>query len=138
MNMEDARQALAAAAMTAVNTLVPVPLTEWDNRFLVDLSTQQDPFLSFEFVVTSGTQISLGDQRVDRYRGVFAILACVKEGEGLARALVMAETVSKALQARSIGSVVTETSSPQRTRCEKGWFIVPVAIPFQFDDVVTA
>lgn len=136
MMQEAARIALYQAASVAISTLDPVPKVQWDNRNLIDMGSQVDPFLCVDFLVGSGVQKSLGNTKVVRYTGMLAMIALIKEGQGVSAAIRMIDSLAHALQMRSIGGVITEAAMPQAAKDIGGWHHRPLVVPFWFDDIV--
>lgn len=137
MMLEAARVALYDATEAAILAMTPVvPDVQWDNRNLIDMGVQTDPFIAIEFIVGSGVQMSLGYTKVVRYTGMLAIVIMVREGEGISTSLKMADQLCPALQMRNIGGVVTQAAMPQKPSDLNGWHYRPIALPFWFDDIV--
>lgn len=138
MKLEAARAAAYTALNTVAATINPVPPIDWDNRILVDHSTQTAPYLAVDFLVATGIQKSLGQTKVVRYIGRLVILICVKEGTGTAVALSMADTLAAGLQMTSFSGLMTEAAMPDRSFTEDGWYYQPLQVPFWFDDIVVS
>jgi hypothetical protein len=138
MMQEAERIALYQAASVAISTLDPIPQVQWDNRDLVDMGKQVDPFLCIDFVVASGVQKSLGNVKVVRYTGMLAMLALIKQGQGISAAVKMIDSLAHALQMKNIDGVVTEAAMPQAPKDINGWHHRPLVVPFWFDDIVVS
>lgn len=137
MTPDDAREVLYAAVEAAVQQLAPVPLVQWDNRNFVDLETQVDPWVGVEFLITDKQHSGLGNPRFDRYYGHLVVMACVKQGSGIATPLKMVDSICRAVEARNFPTLSTGVGRPQRPALNKGWHIVTVAVPFDFQDIVS-
>ncbi len=136
MKQEQARAALYAATASAISNLTPTPAVQWDNRNLVDMGSQVDPYLAVDFVVSGGSQKSLGKTKVVRYLGMLVICAAAREGQGVKLLLQWLDALTSPLQMRDIGGVVTQAAMPQAPKDVLGWHIRPLALPFWYDDIV--
>lgn len=133
MQLDDAQIELRTALLAALPEGFPVL---WDNRNSLDLGSEQRTHIRTEFIVHDSVQKSLGNTKVVRYLGVYALLICVKEGTGTAEAVSLATTVISALQFRSLNGLQIKEVSPERAVCNKGWYQLPVGAAFWFDEIV--
>lgn len=136
MNIEQARSILYTELAGVVAGLTPVPAICWDNRNTVDLGTSQEPHVEVEFIVHSSSLKSLGRTKVFRYDGVLALLIRIKSGEGIAKATTWATGLCSGLQTRNFSGLQTKEAKPQKSGVEAGWYLLPVSVPFWFDEVV--
>lgn len=133
MQLNDAQIALRVALIAALPPDLPVL---WDNRYSFDLGTEQRTHLRTELIVHDAVQKSLGNVKVVRYLGVYAMLVCTREGNGVAEAISLATTIISAMQFKNLGGLQVKEVSPERAVCNKGWYQLPVSAAFWFDEVV--
>lgn len=138
MKIEEARVEAYEAVVAAAAGLSPVPAIQWDNRYVIDMASQQDLFLAVDFVIGAAHQMSLGQTRVVRYWGQIAITVNIKEGQGIHKVTQVLDVLCLALGMKSFNGLNTQAATPQRPLLEKGWHVQPLGVPFWFDDVVTS
>lgn len=135
MSTELARQAITSK-IEQVRLLYPTPIiVEYDNRSVVDLATQTDPFVMVDLVFLSGEQASIGLDTYVRTYGQILITASCKENTGMKAAAEIVDFFSQRLEIREISLVRTYGASPQKCKTMAGWYHFPVIIPFWFDRV---
>jgi hypothetical protein len=106
---------------------------EYDNRDVVDYTTQRDPYLQVSVDVMEAEQASLTQYSEHRFRGVITLLACVPEGSGKSKANKLLEHFYKGLHRNSFGKVRTFMATPGGDKTHLGWVYVAMLVPFWSD-----
>lgn len=134
MSLETIRQNLVTAVETAKSTFVTYPLVvEYDNRQLVDYSTQTNPFLCVEVKFIEGEQADLSSAPIHRYYGVLLLVAKGKVGSGTAKLLTLLDHFHPLLQRGSFGMTRTHMATFAPAKEADGWLGIGVVIPFRAD-----
>lgn len=133
------REQARVAITTKVNTLkvawVAYPLiVEYDNRTLVNLATQQNPYLKVSIQYMNGYQVDMSTTPNHRMIGTIIVEAFTKEGGG-------SKMANDLLQHFYTGLHMTDSMPPVRTyaaqfktgRLFDGWQPEAAIIPFWFD-----
>lgn len=107
-------------------------LIEYDNRLVVDLKTQQDPYLCIDIAYISGEQVDLAgtDHRV---YGQVHVMAAIREGGGTAKANQLLDFFVPALHMKASGGLRLWGSKPVSKQPHLNWVYYPVIIPFDAD-----
>lgn len=135
MSLESVRVAINTAIESAKVGFSPgyTLVIEYDNRDVVDLQTQTNPFLSVEIKLIDGEQASLGTNAVHRLHGQLYLIACVKEGNGMKAANTLLDWFYPKLHAKSFGTVHTRMATLAAPTTHLGWVYYPIIIPFWSD-----
>ena len=132
---EDARVALVTAVEALKTTWSAYSLiVEYDNRILVNRSTQSNPFLCVNMKYMGGEQLALGENGGHRLMGVIELEANVKQGQGSKLANDLLQHFYPTLH-------MTDAFPPIRTYAarfsskpaKEGWENEVALIPFWFD-----
>jgi len=135
MTFEGARAAIYGRLNTiwaAANPTVPV---RYENRLLVDLATETDPFLACEVLFNDGEQISLGITPAHRVEGAIYLAVWVKEDTGTAVPLGLIDGLFDLFKTTAFGGVNTRAPRPLPGHDHKGWYITTLRVPFWFDQL---
>lgn len=132
---EQARVAITTRVNALKATWVAYPLiVEYDNRNLVNLATQTNPFLKVSIVYMNGYQVDLSATPNHRMLGTIIVEAFSKEGSG-------SKMANDLLQHFYPTMHMTDSMAPVRTyaaqfktgRLFDGWQPEAAIIPFWFD-----
>lgn len=125
-------------AIEGLRATAPTPnvLVEYDNMKLVNVSTEQKPYLKVWIHYIDGEQIGLGPNSGERAMGTLIVEARAREGTGTSALNKLIDYFYKALQR-------TDAMFPVRTKAAKhvsppnleGWSRIGVAIPFYWDSL---
>lgn len=108
-------------------------VVEYDNRDIVDMATQVNPFLQVSIKVLDGEQVSLSTNSAHRWSGVIALSAVVPCGSGTGKANTLLEHFYKGLHRNSFGSIRTFMAEPGGNKEHLGWLYVSALVPFWSD-----
>lgn len=134
--LEQHRQSIVAAIETAKTTFTDYPLViEYDNRMLIDHSTQINPYLCVDIRFMAGEQADLSVNPIHRKIGQIHLQAVVKEGAGMAKALQLLDHFSPLIQRKTLGGVYTRMATFTKEQMYKGWVYYPAIIPFWTNDI---
>lgn len=137
-NIETYRQQLAAAVEVARESYVDQNLIiEYDNRYLVDMNTQTDPFLCVEVTYAGARQADLSNKPVHMIAGLLVLTAKVREGAGTANAYNLLDHFYEKLQFRVIGDCRMEMANIVRPAKLAGWWGISAIIPFRVNKFPT-
>jgi len=133
MNFADAQAAIYARLNTywsAAHAGVPV---DYENRFLVDLAAQQDPFIACDVLFNDGEQASIEADPMSRYRGAVYLAVWVREGSGTAAAFGFLSELGTLFATKAFGGLNTQAPRPLPGRRQAGWLVEVLRVPFWFD-----
>lgn len=136
MSSEAIRVAVTRKLEAALAALVSVPnfKLKYENRETIDMSTQKDPFACVEIILTDTYQASLGvQQKHKRYMGTVYLEICVLAGTGTSSPNIIADHFCEFLEIASFEGVNTMAGSIGNGRVEKGWYKLPMGVPFWSD-----
>lgn len=108
-------------------------LVDYDNRELVDMATQVNPFLQVSVKILDGEQVALGTSAEHRLSGVIALTAAAPIGSGTSKANKLLDHFVKHLQGSAFGSVRTNFGRPGGDKDHLGWHYVSFLVPFWSD-----
>ena len=107
---------------------------EYDNRIIVDLKTQTNPFLDARVIFMDGEQVNLGVNPRTRFFGQLHLSAVVREGSGWKQARDLLDFFIPALAVQTLGGTVRMAGSrPAKQHPHLGWVYYPVLFPFEAD-----
>lgn len=133
---EDVRVALttkinALKATWAAYTLI----VEYDNRTLVNLATQQNPYLKVSIVYMDGFQVDMAASPTHRVLGTIIVEAFTKEGGGSKMANDLLQHFYPNLQmSDAMPPIRTYAAQFKTGRLFDGWQPEAVIIPFWYDN----
>lgn len=134
--LEQHRQSIVTAVEAAKATFTAYPLIiEYDNRMMIDHSTQVNPYLCVDLKFLDGYQADLSTNPIHRKIGQIHVQAVVKEGAGTALAYQLLDHFAPKLERKIFGGVKTRMSTYAREATHRGWVYFPVVIPFWADDI---
>jgi hypothetical protein len=137
-NIETYRQQLVSAVEVAKETYANQDLViEYDNRYLVDMNTQTDPFLCVEVSYVGAAQADLSNKPVHKIAGMLILTAKVREGAGTANAYNLLDHFYEKLQFRVIGDCRMEMANIIRPAKLAGWWGISAIIPFRVNKFST-
>ena len=138
MSREQIRQDVNTAVqaiVTSYNLTVAKPLVvEYDNRIVVDTTTQVDPFLCVSLKFNDAFQPEL-QQKLHRFMGFIQLSVASKEGAGTAGANKILDYFYPKLHATRLGTVRTLMADVMPDRPHLGWIYQTMAIPFWSDQL---
>ncbi len=137
-NIETYRQQLVSAVEVAKETYANQDLViEYDNRYLVDMNTQTDPFLCVEVSYVGAVQADLSNKPVHKIAGMLILTAKVREGAGTANAYNLLDHFYEKLQFRVIGDCRMEMANIVRPAKLAGWWGISAIIPLRVNKFPT-
>lgn len=137
-NLDTYRQQLVAAVEIARETYADSQLlVEYDNRYLVDMNTQTDPFLCAEITYAGAKQADMSNKPVQKIAGLLILTAKVREGAGTAAAYSLLSHFYENLQFRVIGDCRMEMASIVKPAKLAGWWGISAIIPFRVNKFTT-
>lgn len=116
-------------AMTAYPTS-PKPLVQYENRNLVDTSTQTLPFIGIDIVNINGHQLELGSAGISVQYGQIIVTAFCKENTGSRDAGLLLDYFLPYFDKKELGIVRTQSAMYSKAKTVKGWQGYPVTVPF--------
>jgi hypothetical protein len=134
MNFESAQAAVYARVATHMTANHPTVKVDYENRHLVDMTTQKDPFVSCEVIWNDGEQVSMENSPRARYRGSVWLAIHVKEGQGAKVSNQLLTSLSRLFKAVSFGGVTAMVPVPVPARPAAGWRAQALRVPIYFDD----
>lgn len=136
MSLDSIRQALVAAVEAAKVSFVDYTLAmEYTNVNKIDTQAQTNPYLKVDIKFTGGEQVNLSDHPTHRWTGMLALTACVKTGQGTAKAHKLLDHFYPQLQAKSFSGVRTYMADFDRGTTNLGWYEVTLYLPFWCDQI---
>lgn len=137
-NIETYRQQLVAAVESARELYsVQDLVVEYDNRYIVDMNTQTDPFLCVEVTYAGAVQGDLSNKPIHKIAGLLVLTAKVREGAGTASAYNLLTHFYESLQFRVIGDCRMEMANIVRPAKLAGWWGISAIIPFRVNKFTT-
>lgn len=133
MSLELYRQSLVSAVESvrpSFDALYYPLKVEYDNRETVDLSTQSQPYLIVKVKWNDAYQADLAAKPIQRITGHLELISATKEGDGVARGLIMIDHFYTRLQQRQFGRVHTHIGDLTPELSKSGWRYQPALIPF--------
>lgn len=133
------REQARVALTTKVNALKATWLAytlivEYDNRMLVNLATQQNPFLRVGMVYMDGFQIDMSTAPSHRILGTIVVEAFTKEGGGSKMANDLLQHFYPSLHmSDAMPPIRTYAAQFKTGRVFDGWQPEAAIIPFWFD-----
>lgn len=138
MTFEAARIALTTqfeAALAAYPSTAPK--VQYDNRNLVDISKQIEPYLVFNIVNMTGRQLDLSNKPLSAQYGQLVLTAMAKENTGSSKANTLLDFFLPRLELKELGTVRTHTGMATKSFTQNGWEGYPILIPFWWLRVAT-
>lgn len=138
MSMELARQDLYGA-LEAARLAWP----DWSldlqtgNNNLIDISTQEKPYVTSEVVFMGGEQASLGSKPLVATYGHLALGFCIKEAQGTATVYKLADHFARFVEFKDLSVARTRALVPQKSKKDRGWYVLPVLVPFWYHRVAS-
>lgn len=131
MNSETARVLLTTQIEAALAAYPGTkPRLQYENRNLVDTSTQVDPFVGIDIVYINGTQLDLGAKPMSVQYGQIVITAFCKENSGTKAANVLLDYFLPWLELKEFSGVRTHSGMYSKGNSQKGWQAYPLIVPF--------
>lgn len=135
MSWADNEQSLIAHFDTAwSDTPIAWPNVEFEPDS--DPAAANEPFVRFQINPTQNDFASIGssDGKAHyRETGDIFITVLVPQGKGKKQANTLATQVAVLMRNKRIGNYLTRAATKLPDSLEKGWFVVPVQIPYQLD-----
>lgn len=94
---------------------------------------EQKPVVEYEILFDTDEQATLAENPIVRTRGRIAFTVAVPEGSGTIQALQIRTFLKQVMKARHIGKVRTTIPKPSQNGSAKGWYLVPLIVPFRYD-----
>lgn len=132
---QDVANAVAAAA-----TAWSGPFTlkiQYENRDLIDISKQLDPYATVETVFMGGHQADLNPKPLTVQYGQIVLSACAKLGAGSQGAARILDHFTSYLELKNFSLIRTHSGVANRAIQKAGWEIYPLIIPFWYHRVAT-
>ncbi len=137
VDRETARVKIVTAC-EALRATAPIAnvVVEYDNNRVVNLATDQSPYVKVWIHYTGGEQIGLGPNGGDRATGSIIVEARQREGTGSSASNKLLSHFYTALQrSDALFPVRTMTARHASPSPVDGWARVGVAIPFWWDNL---
>jgi hypothetical protein len=118
----------------------PVPATlkaDYENRRLVDLDRQTEPYISVDIHFVNGSQISLGSTKVVEEHGQLHLLVCAPVNSGTRISKQIMDHFVPYLELENFSLARTHAAKAQACYEKLGWYITPLVVPFWFHRLVT-
>lgn len=106
---------------------------QYDNRDIVETTTQSGPFLDVSIEYIDGEQVDLSNKPVHRIVGLLVLTARVREGSGSAGAYDLLSNFYMKLHGRQVGDVKLAMSKFSRPKKVDGWWGVASFMPFHIN-----
>jgi hypothetical protein len=132
MTVESNRQSIVTVIEQAKAAWLDYTLAiDYENRQLLNLADQVDPYLAVDIVYMDGDQLDLGPNPLVCDYGQIVISAGMKEGGGTAKLMALLDHFRPYLQLRDdIGDVRTQAARIHKGVPRAGFWYVPMSIPF--------
>lgn len=138
MSMEQARREIYTAAEAARAAWDGWPLKmQTDNNTPIDPAQQTDPYVTAALMFMGGEQASLGDKPLVATFGHLVLGFCIKEAQGTAPVNKLADHFASFVEFKQFGSVRTRAMVPQKAVRDRGWYVLPVLVPFWYHRVAS-
>lgn len=136
MSMEQARKDLMTAVEAARAAWPGGALKlQTENKNLIDRSTQVDPYVAASIMFMGGEQASIGDKPLVATFGHLVLAFCTKEDQGTAGVYKLADHFARYIEFKQFTAVRTRSMLPQKAIPDRGWYDVPVLVPFWYHRV---
>lgn len=139
MTLLAAQKAVAAfgeAARTAWSGSYTLKV-QYENRELVDITKQQDPFVTVEMVFQGGQQADLNPHPIVAQYGSVIVTACVKSGGGSQAAAALLDHFIPYFELKNLSAIRTHAAVAHKSIPKAGWELYPLIIPFWFHRVAS-
>ena len=113
--------ATVAAAMQAAWTAYPL-LIEMDNRTVVDLTTQTNPYLCIEVVPIFGAQADMADKPLVKQLGQILISAVAREGSGQSASNLLLDFATSYFDLKSLTLIQCRAAEGVKPKRYQGWW----------------
>ena len=107
-------------------------LIEHDNRNVINLATQQNPFLCVSIINLGGQQFDLGAKPRTRQFAQIHIAAAVKQGKGTADLDSLLDFVGTYFNMKDLTTVRCQSIALMKDKLEKEWYYRPAVIGFYY------
>jgi len=107
-------------------------LIETDNRDIVDLASQTNPFICASIINLSGEQLDLGAAPRTRQYGQIQLAIAAKQGKGTGDIEDLLDFIAPYFSMKDFATVRCFAISLQKPRKEKEWYYQPLIIPFYY------
>lgn len=132
--LDEIRASLVSAVVDLIPSFTEYSLAvEFDNREVINLSTQEDPYLLAQIKLIDGEQASLGDDPLHRIYGQLYLAARVKKSHGVAVANRLLSHFYPSLQNKQFGTVRVQMATFAPEKDALGWVTYPLILPFWSD-----
>lgn len=136
MSLDSIRQSLVTAVEAAKTGFTDYTLViEYSNVNKVDTQTQHNPYLMVDTKFTGGEQVNLSNHPTHRWTGMLELTACIKCGQGTAKANKLLDHFYPQLQAKTFGAVRTYMADFGRGSEQLGWYRQTLYLPFWCDQI---
>lgn len=138
MSMELARQDLYGALEAARQAWPDWSLDlQTGNNNLIDISMQERPYVTAEVVFMGGEQASLGSKPLVATYGHLVLGFCIKEAQGTAQVYKIADHFARFVEFKDFAIARTRAFAPQKAKPDRGWYVLPVLVPFWYHRVAS-
>lgn len=136
MSQSQARQEIATAVEAARVAWTDYPLiVEQENRDIVNLATQVNPYVAVDVVFYDGKQMDLGPEPLQGVYGQIFLGVFTQEGKGTSQVTPLSDYMGKALSRKDFALVKTGVPSPQPAVTRKGWYCQVTLVNFWYHEL---
>jgi hypothetical protein len=129
---ESARAAIVSHLKTYLDSAHPSLVVQYDNRDVVNVETQTEPYLCCEVTFMDGEAGSIGSEPLGRYYGAVWLSINVKQGDGSAEALTLLGELAGLFKSQMLANLVyTGVPRPLPGRPGAGWWVSSLRVPFR-------
>lgn len=107
-------------------------LIEHDNRNVINLATQVNPFLCVSIVNLSGQQLDLGAKPRTRQFAQIQMAAAIKQGKGTAELDALLGFIAPYFNMKDLTTVRCQSIALMKDKLEKEWYYRPAVIGFYY------
>lgn len=138
LNLTGAEQDVATAVQTAAAAWSAYTLkVQYENRDLVDLAVQTEPFVAVETVFMRGHQADMGPKPLTVQYGQIVLVAMVKQGGGTQAATALLDHFVSYLELKNLPTIRTHSAVADKRFPKLGWEGYPLVIPFWYHRVAS-
>lgn len=137
MTHDEIRSTFAQAVENVKVLFTEYPVViEYDNRMIVNVDNQTNPFLCVETKIVGGRQADLSANPIRRYVGFFILTAKARLGEGTRKQTELLEFFYTRLDKRKIGPSIIEMADFDGVVRKSGnWTGISALLPFRADRI---
>lgn len=136
MSQTQARQEIAAVVEAARVAWTAYPLiVEQENRDVVNLATQVNPYVGVDVIFYEGRQMDLGPDPLQGVYGQILIGVFTQEGKGTSQVSPLSDYMGKALSRKTLPLVKTLVPQPQPAVTRKGWYCQVTLVDFWYHEL---